>query len=249
MMVTIGVLVILAATGYMFVSRSRTNTQAAGERILSELQRIVQYRHAQTRQLNTATRVGGTSLEQGVTVYDIKLDFGQLDTTRTLVLDGVDANNDGRDDFTGQDMATWSGTQFQPKWTGSQIQLPSGWRFALSQSEMAGIPLIAGGQGTRGIPARCVSFGINGSIYPAIENTSTRQCSTTDGFAFTATRAAYFSRDQSPFYAIYAVFVPSGSSVATAAVALAVYQSGYTETFRWDGSNWVGYNARVVPST
>src|SRR5205085_1205694 len=160
--------------------------QAGGERVLTNLTRIVTTRQAQARQINTATRVGGTSLEKGVGEFDIAVDFGRLETTGTLVLDGVDDNGDRIDDYTGQQISGFDGA--------------------------AESPIIAG--------------------------TSAND---------------YFGAQVAPFSAIYAVFTPDATlteqgTSATAAVALAVYPSGYTESFRWDGFDWHGYNGRTFPS-
>lgn len=249
LLVTVAVIALVVGASAAFVSRSRPDQQGAAERVLTDLKRVVTTRQAQARQLNTASRVGGTSLEAGVNAFDIKVDFAQLETTRDLALDGVDADSDGLDDNTGQQLARFVGADFVPAYTGQALRLPTGWRIALTPDEMGGIPMIAGGAGQRGRPAQCVVFTADGSTLPYGRNAAQpANCGGGgDNAVITGTsRSSYLSPSTSPFLAVYAVFTPPGSEDADAAVALAVYPAGYVEGFRWDGGQWVGYNGRVI---
>ncbi len=247
LMVVIGVITVLAAYSYAYVARSRPNTQAAGERILTDLARLVSTRQAQARQLNTASRVGGTSLEAGIETYDITLDFKRLETTRTLLIDGVDENNDGRDDNTGQEMSAFVGTEFRPAYVGSPYTLPDGWSIATTADELGSIPMIATGDSLRGRVARCVFYGRDGSLYPVGQDPNTDSCGG-DGetpLMSGTSRDDYLSASAAPFLAVYAVFKPQGETTPSTAVALAIYQSGYSEPVRYDGQTWRGFNGRV----
>lgn len=243
LVVTLGVLAVFTGFGYAFVSRARPNSQAGGERVLSELQRLVTTRHAQARQLNTASRTGGTSLEEGITAYDITLDFSNPETTRTLLVNGVDEDRDGFDDYTGQEMSRFVGSEFHATYTGAPLQLPAGWRIAATKEDFGTVPLIIESDPERARPARCIYYAANGSLYPA-EADGRGGCHNEGQIITSTSRDQYFSLSSAPFLAIYAVFTPDGAQSPTAAVALAVYQSGYTEAFRWDGKEWSGYNGR-----
>jgi hypothetical protein len=249
LLVTVAVVLLVVAAGASFMSHSSPDQQAAGERVLTDLRRVVTTRQAQARQLNTASRVGGTSLEAGVNNFDIKVDFAQLATTRTLALDGVDADGNGLDDNTGQQLARFIGANFVPAYASDPMRLPSGWSFAFTPEEMRGIPMIAGGTGQRGRPAQCVVFTPDGSTLPYGRNSAQpANCGSGGDTAVVSgtSRSNYLSPSTSPFLAVYVVLAPGGSAQAESAVALAVYPSGYTEGFRWDGSKWVGYNGRVI---
>ncbi len=242
MLLVITLLGIVTAIGYAFAAHVQPDSQAAGERILSDLTRIVVTRQQQARQLNTLSRSSGTSLEEGTDNFEIAIDFATPQTTRTLLLDGVDVNHDGRDDNTGQQLSIFRDKQFIPAYTGAPLALPKGWRIALSASDMGSIPLIAGGTSARGQAARCIVFGYGGSTNPSAQNPSSPgNCGTPLQFVSGSGNTQNLARDAAPFMAVYAI-----APGMDAAVALAVFTTGYTEAFHFDGHLWHGYNNRVI---
>lgn len=190
-------------------------------RLGQDVTRRIRERRAAAIQLNQQR--AASQLEQFVQP-PVTIDFAAPETTRSLWLEGTDADDDGNDDISGHPL-----TRFIPAGTpgasgtwvyayqGSALQLPAGWRLAATAADLAPIPLIA-----LGTPATTVSFTREGTV---ANNPAT--AGTTD------------PNQQTPFLAIY---LTNGSD----AQAVAVHATGLTEFWRWDSAAgaWRGFGDR-----
>jgi prepilin-type N-terminal cleavage/methylation domain-containing protein len=240
-------IVVLLAAFAAFAGRTRADQQGEGERVLADITRVVTTRQAQVRQLNLKSLTGGTSLEAPIKdASALDVDFASPDTTRDVIVSGVDANGDHIDDYTGQQLAYNDSGTLRVGFAGQPLSMPTGWSVARTSDDLHGIPMIGGGLRQRGRVARCVSFGIDGSTFPRGQDPSQAAKCGGDDASRAGSRTDAPAAGESPFLAVYAIFTPRGSTSATGAVALAIYPSGYTEPFRWDGSAWRGYNSRTL---
>ena len=194
-----------------------------GARLGQDVARRIRERRAAAIQLNTQTTA--TQLQQFVQP-PVTIDFADPDTTRSLRLDGSDANGDGYDDVSGLPL-----THFNPPaaagatgtWSyayeGSPLELPSRWRIAATAEELGTIPAIP-----LGTPTTAISFTHEGtvtSLPPAAGTTDPAR--------------------EAPFPAVYL-------TDGTNAYALAVHPSGLVEFWRWDAeaNAWKGHGDRTV---
>ncbi len=156
----------------------------------------------------------------------MSIDFATPETTRSLRLEGTDADDNGTDDLTGLALtrfvppAAAGGTgTWSYAYEGSPLTLPTGWRLATTETELSPIPLIP-----LGTPVTMIAFGPTGLV-----TTLPASAGTTD------------PARELPFPAFY---FTDGNE----AVAVAVHRTGLTEFWRWDASteSWRGHGDRTV---
>lgn len=238
LMVVIAIVILLAAFTIPRLARGNDATLVSAQ-AASRLRE----RHAAALRLNRVLEP--TSLEN-YRQPPVLIDFLDPQSTRSLLTEGVDANNDGRDDNTGQTI-----TRFLPpstagstgtwsyQYRGSSFTLPTGWRVASSAADMGGIPLVGNGLGiltTRiGFDAKGTALGdVNrDGIYEVLPNHY--QGVGTNYATIDLNREGYF----------WAIYLTDG----TEARAIACHGSGLVESWRWDpdGRAWRGYSDRTVP--
>jgi type II secretory pathway pseudopilin PulG len=212
--------IIIIVAGLAF---TRFSGRDDGVRLGQDVARRIRERRAAAIRLNAQT--AATQLEQYVQP-PVSIDFADAETTRSLRLEGTDANNDGLDDASGLPL-----TRFLPPaapgatgvwayaYQGSPLQLPAGWRVAASAADLNPIPLIP-----LGAPTTAISFTREGTVAnppPAAGTTDPNR--------------------QTPFPVVY---LTNG----TDAQAVAVHAAGLVEFWRWDASAnvWRGFGDRTL---
>lgn len=212
--------IIVIVAGLAF---TRFSGRDDGVRLGQDVARRIRERRAAAIQLNALTAV--TQLEQFVQP-PVRIDFADAETTRSLRLEGRDADHDGYEDTSGLAL-----THFAPPasagatgtwvyaYQGSAFRLPSGWRIAASASDLSPIPQIP-----LGVPVTAISFTRDGTVadLPPAAGTTDPDW-------------------QTPFPAVY---LTNGRE----AHAVAVHVAGLIEFWHWDPSSgtWKGYGDRTV---
>jgi type II secretory pathway pseudopilin PulG len=216
LVIVIALIIIVAGLAFRTLS-GRDDSVRLGQ----DVTRRIRERRAAAIQLNQQR--SASLLEQFVQP-PVTIDFAAPETTRSLWLEGTDADDDGNDDISGRPL-----TRFVPAgapgatgtwvyaYQGSALHLPAGWRLVATAADLAPIPLIP-----LGVPATAVSFTREGTV---ANNPAT--AGTTD------------TNQQTPFLAIY---LTDGSD----AQAVAVHATGLTELWRWDSAAgvWRGFGDR-----
>ena len=216
-LLVVSALIIIVAALAFRISSGRDD----GSRLGQDVARRIRERRAAAIQLNQQR--AATQLEQYVQP-PVTIDFADPETTRSLWLEGADADDDGNDDASGRPL-----TRFVPPsapggtgawayaYQGGALRLPAGWRLATTASELAPVPPIP-----LGVPAAAVSFTREGTVA-----NNPAAAGTTD------------PNQQTPFLAIY---LTDGSD----AQAVAVHPTGLTEYWRWDAASqaWRGFGDR-----
>lgn len=234
------VLVISIVAAISFKNFYSSSKEVGGaERVLeSAAGRVVERRNEAVR-LNGENRQALDSV--GSNIPPLSIDFSNLANTASLVTEGDD-NADCLDDVTGTRVtclilginSLWN-MAYRPDAMG----LPNGWSVAASSSDFGGIPLIGNGSSGRGVLVTQVGFDANG-----------RALGYQSGAGWVKNPAGAVaggspSLSAAPFWAIYFVGKRADGSVS-AAVAVAVHPSGLVERFRYDGSNWIGFENRSL---
>lgn len=140
----------------------------------------------------------------------IGIDFANLQTTATLVVDGEAARTTFQPPATVGTEGTWNFV-----YQGRQLQIPTGWRIATSASELSPLPLIP-----LGVPATSFSFTSDGrladaSLPPASSNTNPNV--------------------ESPFPTIYLTNGNAGRAVAVHPSGLIEFWQYDEPGHRWNG--------------
>lgn len=220
----------------------RRDTAVAAGRVLGELAHRLQERQEAAKRLNPLGREA-TSLD-GFPMPALEINFADAPTTRHLVTDGVDADGNGVEDNTGatitRAVAPSSNNGInEGSWlygySGSPLQLPSGWSVAASASALGSIPQIASGQQGRGVMATRFGFDAKGRALAAPlagGALSSTPSGASSGMGVTGAANA-------PFWAVYVVG-PGGR-----AAAVAVHPTGTLEFWQWDGASWQGFDRRT----
>lgn len=216
LVIVIALIIIVAGLAFRTLS-GRDDSVRLGQ----DVSRRIRERRAAAIQLNQLR--SATRLERFVQP-PITIDFATPETTRSLWLEGTDADDDGNDDVSGRPLThfvppaapggtgTWSYA-----YQGGAFQIPAGWHLAATAADLDPIPLIP-----MGVPTTAVSFTREGRV---ANNPAT--AGTTD------------PNQQTPFLAVY---LTNGSD----AQAVAVHPTGLTEFWRWDSAAgaWRGFGDR-----
>lgn len=232
------VIVVLALIGIVSsVALSYLHARKANAGLLEQSLRAVEQTVAERR--TAAIRLQSLSEATSLETFrqpPVEIDFNNPDSTRALVTDGRDLNDDGIDDNTGAALTiAQAPTSTQPNAEGSwryayaglPLVLPAGWSIARNSEELRGVPLI-GAAGVGEIVTR-IAFAPNGTA---------RAFNGTQWISIPATASA--STNQ-PCWAIY--LIPN-STTPDVAGAVAIHPTGALELWRWDSSGWRGFQNR-----
>lgn len=235
----------MAMTGFYGGS---ANTSGAEGLLENAAGRLVERRAAAVR-LNGEDR---RSKLQTFTALPLPIDFSDLSTTATLRINGTDDDADCLDDVTGQPLTCLEiNDGNQGEWAAvyndDPLKMPDGWQIAGSTGQLNKIPLIGGGANGRGVIATKIGFDATGKAL-AVETA----VSGWQKFPTGSIQSDVPSAENAPFWAIYFVSAPKSkiligkNAVVASAVALAVHPSGLIEKFRYDGSQWIGFQNRTL---
>lgn len=238
MMLTLMVVGIISVIAFKQLYR-RDGDVGGGERILQTASAKIIERRGDALRLRGEDRRLQVSVRPS-SVAPLAINFADLQTTASLVIEGTDDDKDCTEDITGQPLTclkiVGGAASWLPKYADNRLALPSGWRVAQNAGDLGAIPLIAGGANGRGVLVTAIWFTPTGS---AVWLDSFSSYNLPAGTPSSSSAAP--SQANSPFWAIY--FVSSGSPAL--AVAVAVHPNGSTENFRWDGAQWIGYQNRT----
>lgn len=186
------------------------------KQVINKVEQRLEERRTAAKRLSQANEEGMKSFSP------VTINFADLSTTRTLRIDGVDLNRDGKDDNSGENLTRWnqSSAAWEYRYEGEELKLPAGWQVITKTQDLGTIPQISNSQ-----LITLISFSEEGR--PAeVPNSPT-----------TSTRA-----DEAPFWAIYLLDVKSGKI----AVAVAIHGSGLIESWTYAEHNgkWYGSGGR-----
>lgn len=184
-----------------------------GARFAQDVAARIRERRASAIRINALTE---PTLLENYRQSPISIDFKSLATTAPLVTEGTTKTtfNTPPQGATG----TWSFV-----YQGNPLSIPSGWRIAVSASQLAPIPVIP-----LGTPTSTFNFTADGRLDPS---------------SLPAAAANINPNVESPFPAIY---LTDGRT----ARAIAVHPSGLAEIWQYDETNgtWRGFGNRIIVS-
>lgn len=229
------VIIIIGLIASFAFSRFLSSQDAgAGERVVSSVASKIQQRRDEAVRLNGLN--AATSLEFQ-TAPLVTIDFARSETTRSLIIDGTDADGDGRDDATNTSLTRLQNNDWIYSYRSDALQLPRNWTVtdpAGRSSSVVGS--IGNGSDGRGVPVTRVGFDGRGRAYGFVSGAWQKYPTSSSASSSSATGA-----QNTPFWAVYI------GGDAQSAVAVAIYPSGQTEKFRFDGSLWRGWRGRLAP--
>lgn len=233
MLIVIAIIGLIGA--YSFSTYMGKEDTGSSEKLLTEAaSRIAERRDDGIRLhgIKSATSLQNTAAPLVV------INFSDLASTSTLVINGDDWDYDGVDDLTGEPLTNLSADGWNYTYRNNHLELPREWKVVPAGGTMS-IPLIGNQTNGQGVIIDKIGFDAKGRAH-GYENDQWRENPT--GTKTTATR------ETSSFWAVY--FVKGASSDGTftnikAAVAVAVYPSGQLEKFHWDGQAWTGFRGRT----
>lgn len=216
-----------------------SHSSHGGEQLMNDIYERLYERRKAVQRLNSGSQL---SSFQTAPAPPLEFNFEDLSTTASIVTEGVDNNHDGYDDETGDKLTflrTGAGNsmQWDIAYRGDAIKIPADWKLARTPSELGAIPLIAGGIKGRGVLVTRIGFDGTGRAFHRNQSGVWEK----QPPASAATKASY----ENAFWAIY--FVRPGT--ANTALAIAVYPSGNSERFYYDGTQWRGYSDRLPKKT
>lgn len=230
------VILLIALIAAMAFSRFLSTSDAgAGEINLQEVVSKINQRRDEAIRLNGNR--ASTSLEREVAPL-VEIDFNDLTTTGSLVIDGKDANGDHYDDETGALLTHVAGGRWVYSRKSDPAEIAGGWRILTSEEE---IPVGLIGQNGQGDAVTKIGFDGDGRAYGWQDGSWQK-------FPATRNKKSPGSDTPSMFWAVYLV-KDDNRSKSPQAVAIAVYPSGQTEKFRYDGGAWLGFRARGISLT
>lgn len=174
----------------------------------------------------------------------VEVDFGSLETTASLIIDGTDNDGDQQDDYTEEYLTHLRDNRWVYSYRNDALELSAEWEVYLPDSSRMPVPLISKGHNGCGAAVNKIGMDDQGRIY-AFEQGEWRKFPV--GAPLDLGNSA-----TSPFWAIYFIKKQNRSGIGTArssigaAVAIAVYPSGQIEKFRFNGERWSGYKGRTV---
>lgn len=204
------------------------------ERLLAEAVGRVRMRRQEARHLRP---LGAPTAHEGWTQPPLIIDFGRLERTAPLRIDGAATNYDGRDAESGLPLTHFDVTRgtWEYVYEGVPLRPPGGWRLAADATQLPdGAGLIKDSAGKpQGVPVSAIGFDARGMAWADRDG---------DGLAESAPEAlaeAAVGSDM-PFWAVY---FTDGET----AVAVAVYSTGVEEAWRWSpGDGWRGWRGRAA---
>lgn len=212
---------------------SGKNETAAAERLLSDMTSRISERRNSALRLNSIEKP--TSLETR-TAPPVVIDFGDPETTKSLVTDGIDRDNNHVDDYTGKALTYLEddgngGARWVNAYEGDALAFPDGWTVAHSFRTL-NLPAISEGA----VLTTSIAFNAKGEAV-ALD-------SRTGGWNTQPNPDAPNS-----CWVIYATYPNNQGGIRqreapTAAVAIAVYPSGLIESWRFADGSWQGFKGR-----
>jgi prepilin-type N-terminal cleavage/methylation domain-containing protein len=204
------------------------------ERLLGEAMGRVHMRRLEARHLRP---LGAPTVHEGWAQPPIIIDFGRLERTAPLRIDGAATNYEGFDAARSLSLTHFDVTRgdWEYVYEGTPLRLPDGWRLA---ADVAQLPIEAGliedsAGRPRGLPVSAIGFDAKGRAWADSDG---------DGLAESSpeTLAEAAAGDDMPFWAVY---FTDGET----AVAVAVHSTGVEEAWRWSpGSGWRGWRSRAA---
>ena len=232
LMLVIGLIGLISALAFSrFLS---ANDTGAGERALQQINSRIQQRRDEAIRLNGLR--AATSLENEVAPL-VEMDLSDLSTTASLIINGTDADGDGRDDDTGETLTRLRSGNWQYSYRNDALDLPAGWSVVADDDRS--LPIIGNGAGHgQGANVTRLGFDANGRTFGYVNG----------GWQRFPTGASpdENSAENPPFWATYVARTDSLGTKNLIAVAVAVYPSGQTEKFHFDGYVWRGWRGRVI---
>lgn len=229
LIIVIGLVCLISALAYSHLL-SKTDS-AAGERALESVAERVAMRRDEAIRLNGLQ--SATSLESEIAPL-VEIDFSDLNSTASLIINGRDNDNDHYDDDTGEMLTFLESDGWKYSYRKDSLELPDSWH-VVSEKEMP-VKLIGGGGNGQGVPVTKVGFDADGRAYGY----------NAEGIWEKYPSGSSTDESYSPFWTIYIVRSSSNKKSEAQAVAVAVYPSGQIEKFRYDGSVWRGWRGRAI---
>ena len=210
------------------------NDGGGGERVIADAAVRITERRDEAVRLNG--NLARTSLEEQ-TAPLVVVDFAGANAGASLIIDGVDADGDHRDDDSGDLLTHLENNDWIYSYRNDALKLPTGWS-VLTTNRVARVKLIGNGKNGQGALVTRIGFDAAGRAYGFERDEWQR---------FPIGTEPSGSADTSPFWAVYFVNsteTPNRQTRVRSMVAIAVYPSGHTEKFRFDGENWLGFRSR-----
>lgn len=214
-LVIIGILAAFVIPAFRYASNAGN-----GKRLLNAISQVIEERKTAAVRLNQSAINGGDRPDQPVTVS-----FAALSTTASLKTDGKDENRDGIEDYSGVKITRWGNDPrtgrkgWNYAYEGLPVKLPANWEIVQSVADLGVIPQIPNSE-------LVTTFLFDAQGRP-------------NSFAAASITS---SRDESPFFVVYA----RDTAAANIAVAVAVHGSGLIEqwTYNFDDGVWRGRGGR-----
>lgn len=204
------------------------------ERFLGEVAGRVRMRRLEAKHLRP---LGAPTVHEGWTQSPIVIDFGRLERTAPLRIDGATTNYEGFDAARRLSLTHFDVTHgaWEYVYEGSPLRLPDGWRLAADAVQLpVEVGLIEDSAGKlRGVPVSAIGFDERGRAWADRDGDGVTESSP-------ETLAAAASEGDMPFWAVY---FTDGET----AVAVAVHSTGVEEAWRWSSRNgWRGWRSRAA---
>lgn len=202
----------------------------AGERNLQSVTETIKQKRDEAVRLN-GNRMQ-TSLESEVAPI-LTVDFDDFSTTASLVVSGLDEDRDNYDDETRTLLTHVERGNWVYSYRNDEIKMIGNWKVVTNPGELDTGPITDSGQGDLvtkiGFDGDGRAYGWQNDAWQKFPiNLDQKKDSHDDSF--------------SSFWAIYLV----NESNKNSAIAIAVYPSGQTEKFRYDGTSWLGFRSRNI---
>lgn len=203
-------------------------SEGGAETNLQNLSAVVNQKRDEAIRLNG--NVAPTSLEFQIAPL-VELDFADPETTKTLIVEGLDRNGDYLDDETGELLTHVEGGGWIYSRRDDARRLTNGWEVVADEGSLPVPPIAANG---RGELVTKIGFDGEGRVF---------------GWQKEEWRKfplSFNEKKNSPDLYFWAVYLKSANETNREVIALAVYPTGQTEKYRFDGEIWQGYRQRVV---
>lgn len=214
------------------VTLPRLGGSGNAERLLGEVMARVRTRRLEAKHLRP---LGAPTALEGRMQPPLVIDFGRLERTAPLRIDGAATNYDGFDAGRGLPLTHFDATRgdWEYVYEGTPLRLPGGWRLAANAEQLpdgAGLMKDSAGR-LWGLPVSAVGFDARGRAWADRDG---------DGGVESAPEilAGAEAGDETPVWAIY---FTNGETAA----AVAVHSTGAEEAWRWSPADgWRGWRSR-----
>lgn len=204
------------------------------ERLLSEAMGRIRMRRVEAKHLRP---LGAPTAHEGWTQPPVVIDFGRLERTAPLRIDGAATNYDAFDSARGLPVSHFDVTRgaWEYVYEGTPLRLPDGWRLAADAAQLPDRvgPIRDAAGRPWGVPVSAIGFDAQGRAWADRDG---------DGLVETAPEALTEAAAGGgmPFWAVY---FTDGET----AVAVAVHSTGVEEAWRWSPvEGWRGWRSRAA---